>query len=348
MACQQQPTAKWPIVMPEDEGLSDSEKIYLLSERWETLSASGLAAVAELYENQELFTNALVAINEAIMKDPMNSSFHSMKAEYAFKLGNKSVAYRESLTAYQLGSKSLKQSLTLAQMAVALSEFKIVGDIIDSLLFIYPQNPDVLYLAARKYDRDGKNLLAANNYAKVYEVNPANTENNYYYSRFLVDRGEYDVAKQIISLNNSLLENKQSCYLRGDIYSSLEQFDSAAIWYQLALSKSADTTTYNKAIHSYQLAELTDSVISISEAAALSFPENKYYIYTAAVNLDKRFRYEESLNYYMTLYQLDTLDTLVGQELAYLQRKIAYLQRRKEEQKKLADSLNKVLPILTF
>ena len=110
----------------------------------------------------------------------------------------------------------------------------------------------------------------------------------------------------------------------------------------------ADTTTYNKTIKSYELAELTDSVINISEAAISSFPTNKFYLYTAAKNLDNRFRYDESLEYYLTLYQLDTLDTLVGQELDYLQRKIAYLQRRKVEQKKLADSLNKVLPILTF
>jgi hypothetical protein len=43
------------------------------------------------------------------------------------------------------------------------------------------------------------------------------------------------------------------------------------------------------------------------------------------------------------LYQLDTLDTLVKEELSYLQRKIAYLQRKRQKQRILADSLSKTL-----
>ena len=348
MACGEQPTAKMPIIMPEMDGLNDTEKIDLLSQQSSTLSASGLAAVAKLYQNRKLYSNALNAINEAIMLDPMNSSFHSMKAEYAYMLGNKSTAYRESLTAYQLGSKSLKQSLNLAKMAVVLSEFTMVGNIIDSLLITYPSNPDVLYLAARKYDKDGKTVLAENNYRKVYKDNPENFDNNYFFTEFLVEQGEFISAMEVVSMIDSLKQTKSTYILKGDIYYALQLFDSAAIWYQYSLSMEADTTTYNKTIKSYELAELTDSVINISEAAISSFPTNKFYLYTAAKNLDNRFRYDESLEYYLTLYQLDTLDTLVGQELDYLQRKIAYLQRRKVEQKKLADSLNKVLPILTF
>jgi hypothetical protein len=40
---------------------------------------------------------------------------------------------------------------------------------------------------------------------------------------------------------------------------------------------------------------------------------------------------------------MDTLDTLVSAELAYLQRKIAYLQRKRLEERNLADSLSNTL-----
>ena len=45
------------------------------------------------------------------------------------------------------------------------------------------------------------------------------------------------------------------------------------------------------------------------------------------------------MEYYQKAYELDTLDTLLKEEISILQRKIAYLQRIKEEQRKLADSL---------
>ena len=75
----------------------------------------------------------------------------------------------------------------------------------------------------------------------------------------------------------------------------------------------------------------------------VAFPENKDYLSITARTLDERFRYDDALPYYLTLYQLDTLDTLVKEELSYLQRKIAYLQRKRQEQRILADSLSKTL-----
>jgi hypothetical protein len=96
-------------------------------------------------------------------------------------------------------------------------------------------------------------------------------------------------------------------------------------------------------LDSYILAGNNDSLISLGQSAVLAFPENKDYLLITARTLDRRFRYDDALPYYLTLYQLDTLDTLVKEELSYLQRKIAYLQRKRQEERIVADSLSKTL-----
>jgi predicted Zn-dependent protease len=341
-SCQQHsPYSKWQSYTRSDDKLSDKEKIDLFMEGSNVLSATGLAAVAGLYEKQKAWNPAMLTIQQAIEADPMNSSFHSLKAKYAFELGQKSMAYQEALTAYQLGSKSIKQSLDLAKMAVALSEFKIVNDIIDSLLMAYPDDEIVLYMSARKYDKSNNTALANEYYGKVYQINSENWENTIFYSRFLIRANDFERAKNIL---HQIVPEKSSRVVRllqGDTYFGLNQFDSAAYFYELALHESSDTVTYNKIIASYKLAKNNDGLMRIGRSAASDFPQQKQYLLITARVLDKKYQFEEALPYYISLYELDTLDTLVQAELAYLQRKIAYLHRKRREERQLADSLSR-------
>jgi Tfp pilus assembly protein PilF len=342
-ACQPSPHSKWQAYSANDDQLTNQQKIDLFVASSSNLSSSSLAAVAQLYENQEAWNQAMTKIKEAIKGDPMNSSYHSHKARYAFELGQKSVAYREALTAYQLGSKSLKQSLDLAKMGVALSEYSIVNNIIDSLLIAYPEDVDVLYMAARKHDKDNNVVLARAYYNKVNRIQPENKDNTLYYGRFLISQNDLVAAKSVLAEALSYNHSQPICLLQGDVHYGLAQYDSAAYYYYLALGERADTATFNRVLDSYVLAGNNDSLISLSQSAVLAFPDNKDYLLITARTLDRRFRYDDALPFYLTLYQLDTLDTLVKEELSYLQRKIAYLQRKRQEERILADSLSKTL-----
>ena len=342
-ACQYSPHSKWQAYNANDDQLTNQQKIDLFIAGSNNLSSSSLAAVAQLYENQAAWTQAMMAIKMAIREDPMNSSYHSLKANYAFELGQKSVAYREALTAYQLGSKSLQQSFDLAKMAVALSEFSIVDNIIDSLLIAYPEDMDVLYMAARKHDKNNSVVLARTYYDKVNQAQPENINNSLFYGQFLIAQNDLLAAKTVLEKTIDYSPSASICLLQGDVQYGLQQYDSAAYYYQMALVGRADTTTYNRILKSYALAEDSDSLISLGQRAVTAYPENKNYLSITARTLDRRFRYEDALPYYLTLYQLDTLDTLVQEELSYLQRKIAYLQRKRQEQRELADSLSNML-----
>lgn len=323
----------------DDDGLPDNAKIRLINNKDETLSAVTLFAIARLYENQNEWQKAFDIIQKAIQQDPMNSSFHSKKAAYAYELGYRSIAYREALTAYQLGSQSLQQSLDLARMGVALSEYSIVEDIIDSLLIAFPTDVDVLYMAARKYHHNKRDNLAERYYQEVRAIDPVNELNNYYYSQWLITHGDLESSKEVISRDSLNANNTQHLQLLlADAYFNLEQYDSAVIYYS-PLLKRKDSTIYNRIITCYAKLDQPDSLLSISMLASTSFPGKKQYHILAARELDKRYRYDEAMEYYQKGYELDTIDTLIAQEIAILQRKIAYLQHIKEEQRKLADSL---------
>ncbi|MEN8249249.1 MAG: tetratricopeptide repeat protein [Bacteroidota bacterium] len=325
----------------EDDKLSDDEKIQLIEEGFEKQSVATLYAIARLYENQGEWKKALDAIQKAIQEDPMNSSFHSKKAAYVYALGNKSIAYREALTAYQLGSKSLQQSLDLARMGVALSEYSIVNNIIDSLLIAYPDDEEVLYMTARKYHHNNDLKSAKEYYRRVNTLNPDNQLNNYYYAQLLVTLFDFEEAKSILSTvsGESTEAHRQAHELLAEIYYGSGQYDSAATVYKTILTWQKDTVVYNRIVECYKQLNNTDSIISIAKTAIGDYPANKSYYFLVAKELDTRYRYEEALGYYQNVYELDTLDTLVAEEIAILQRKIAYLHRIRVEQRKLADSL---------
>ena len=346
--CTTQPYSKWQIHVAEDNLLQNADKIAIVTAENQGRSASTWSAIARYYALDERWDEALNAVNQAIKIDPLNSSFHSLKANYAFNSGNTSVAYAEALAAYKLGSRSLQQSLGLAKMAVALSELEIAGSIIDSLLVVYPDKPEVLYLAARKYDMHQNTPLARACYQKVASQEPENAENAFYYARFLLNQNDRTNALQVLQQAAGKANSLPYQQLLGDVYYLNQQYDSATRIYHRVLASRADTTVINKLIKVYYTMGPADSLLQVSRQAADLFPRNKRYLLLTARNLDRSRQYDLALNYYHKLYKLDTLDSLVAAEMSYLQRKIAYLQRQQQEQQQLADSLSKVLPATNF
>ena len=350
LACNLQPYSQWPIKLTEDDILGHEDKIALITRNYvgKENSAKTLTAIARLYAEDENWPKALANVNRAIKLDPLNSNLHSLKADYAYQLGYTSVAYSEALTAYKLGVKSLRQSLGLARMAVSLSEFAMAGEIIDSLLLVYPDKPEVLYLAARKYDKHGDALKARACYQKVALLTPVNAENAFYYGRFLLNQNEPLNAQRVLEQAATGDNTWQYQQLLGDAYFLSGNYDAAAISYHRALASNTDTLLFDKLLDLYQNTGRADSLVRLSRAAVAAYPTNRTYLLVAARSLDKRYQYEEALTYYQKLYKLDTLDSMVAAEMSYLQRKIAYLQRKQQEQQQLADSLSKVLPAINF
>jgi tetratricopeptide (TPR) repeat protein len=343
LACNTSPYSKLETHTPEEDNLTSSSKIAIYEESATVSSATSYAALARLYENQQAWSRAMGQIKMAIKEDPMNSYYHSLKANYAYALNDVSTAYREALTAYQLGSQSLQQSLILAKMAVALSEFSIVNNIIDSLAIVYPNDPEVLYMAARKYDKTGNNSLAESYYGKVLKLDSSYQDNILYYADFLFRQKQYNKAKEVLGKIEKREPSINILRLKADLYYNLGELDSAVALYKETVRLNADTITYNRIIDIYIDQGSTDELIQVYREASDDFPEIVKYKLLAARALDKRYRYDDALVYYEEAFEMDTTDTLIAAELSYLQRKMAYLQRKKNAERMLSDSLKNQL-----
>ena len=260
----------------------------------------------------------------------MNSFYHTLKANYAYELNEINTAYREALTAYQLGSKSLQQSLMLAKMGVALSEYSIVDNIIDSLVVVYPDNPEVVFMAARKFEKAGQLGKAIDNYQKGITIDPGRIENYYYLAQLYLEQDNERSALKV--LENFSLPNIDPglANLKAGAFRGQGELDSAASYYNFLVAAKKDSVIYQQLIDMFKTGERPRELIDVSRLAADSFPNSKYFLENAGEVLNNRYQYNDAIVYYRQLYKLDTLDSMVASEISILQRKIAYLQRKRE------------------
>lgn len=333
-SCDTVSSSRFEVVDLENDQISDREKIILFEASTDRLAGPAHAAIAKLYANDGDYRSALGAIHEAIILEPMNSFYHTLKSNYAYETGDISSAYREALTAYQLGSKSLQQSLILAKMGVALSEYSIVDNIIDSLVLVYPNNPEVVYMAARKFEKSGKTGQAIDQYQKGIQLDPDMEDNYFYLARLYLSQGNALSALKTLESKEIPVIEKRSAMLKAEAFQQISEVDSASKYYSFLVQEEKDSLVYNRLITLYDSAARRDALTGTITLAADSFPESRYFLKTAGEHYDKRYKYDEALVYYQRLQKLDTLDTLVAEEISILQRKIAYLQRKRQEETK--------------
>jgi predicted Zn-dependent protease len=121
----------------------------------------------------------------------------------------------------------------------------------------------------------------------------------------------------------------RTCLLKAEAFEKATLTDSAASYYHFLVQEKSDSLIYKRLIALYRNNELNQPLLEISRLAADSFPKSPYFVRNAGEVYDSRYQFEEALGYFQQLYALDTLDTMVAEELAILQRKIAYLQRKR-------------------
>lgn len=339
-SCNKSASSRFEVVSLEDDNIADLEKIRIFEDNADILSGPAYAAIANLYAREKDYRAAFDAVHEAIVQEPMNSFYHTLKSNYAYELGDISTAYREALTAYQLGSKSLQESLILARMGVALSEYSIVNDIIDSLVIIYPNDPEVVYMAARKFEKSGQTSQAIEQYQKGITLDRERSDNYYHLARVYLDQQNEDRALKL--LEDFMLPEIEPrlALLKADVFEKLEEFDSAALYYNFLIAEKKDSVIYGKLINMYRQNNMNRELTEFSALSADSFPESRYFVSNAGKVLNDRYKFDQALVYYKRLFELDTLDTLVAQEISILQRKIAYLQRKRE-----VERMNNSIPI---
>ena len=350
MGCQKQPYSKDYIYTYKEDHLSLQDKVNLLKESSSVKDDALLASIALLYAQNKRFTDAKASISKAIKINPIEPSYHLYLAKYNAELNNNLEAYNEAKVAFELGVYDITLESFLAQMAIETS------DTINGVMFVEnyyksnPENTEAQLLMARSY-------LLENNYSgantlltKVIRKDSLNVQ--VWKTAFEVYRHidsvalAIDYGKKLIQLDPT---NAWCYYQIANLYQKKKEVMKAALFYSKSYQYKPQIETLQLALANYSELNMLDSILFYSDSLFVGKNyNNRELLLMRAQTFDKRYKYVESFKVYGRLIKMDSTDSLVIAEQAIVKRKIAYLQRKKREQKQLADSLANTLPTINF
>jgi tetratricopeptide (TPR) repeat protein len=349
LSCTEKPYGEHQIMVSENDQLLTVEKIELIEDRLGDLNDDNiLSAVAVLYERNKEWDQAYTAMQEAIKLSPLNPSYHTKKAVYAFELGLYETAYEETNIARELGYTNYQQDILLARLALTVGDSS-ASSMMENVVAKYPQHPTVKYLSAVLYLQQGDSLRAYDLFEQSLAIDRNDEEVMLAFAELLIDVDSMAYAERIYTeLNNSSGDAMKYANELGDFYVSTNRYDTAVYFYKYLNRNTSDSVALIGIIDIYwELADY-DSVIVYATASTAQLSSPNYGYLNIARALDKKTYYDSALLTYTRLYETDTTDSLVASEMVSLQRKIAYLQRQRDLQRILADSLSRTLPVLTF
>ena len=310
---------------------------------------------ANLLLMQDKTNNALASIRKALELDDKDAVYHALNAKALLKKGQNRDAMRAAKSALKLGGKSVELYEILAQAALTSNYFSEALQYSDSALALAPNNPYSYFfrgraLAARRDTLNAekellKSLGIGAEAADVYEalVDMYMRTENYHKARFYMEK------------NLSTQEtNDRMRFQQAQILLRTGSIDSAAtIMYSIKSSSSVNKFSVNRELMQlYFTKKMYDSALVYSQNTQQIRPSDKFAQLVEARVWDKKRKYQQSLKKYESIAATDSLQQesihkLAVKELDYLQRKVAYLWRKQQEEElnKLKKGLAPLQPI---
>ncbi len=350
LGCQKQPHSKDPIYSVEDDRLSLQGKVDILKNSSSLNDDALLASIALLYAQNKNWSEAKASISKAIKLNPLDASYHLYLANYNAELKNNLRAYNEAKIAYELGAYDEKLESLIARMAVE------TADTLTGSTFV-----------AKYYQSNKNNVEAQLLMARLYAMQHNYEESEQLIKRVLAKDSMNIIAWQVaystylsidstalaIEFGNKLIShdstNSLYYYQVGKLYALSNEPTIAVQYFATSYQFQSQVEILQLVLRNYKDLEMLDSVLYFSDStfAGINYT-NKKVLLARARAFDMRYKYDESYGVYSMLVKMDSTDSVVNAEQEIVQRKIAYLWRRKREQKQLADSLANAMPIINF
>ena len=344
------PYNKEKIYTKSDDHLSFQEKVDILKNSTKIEDDALYASIAGLYAQNNNWVDAQSSMVNAIKLNPLEPSYHLNLAHYYVEVNKPRLAYQEAKIANDLNAYDPNLDELLAQMAIE------TGDSIEGASFVeryYNSNPKVekaQLLKARLalYQNDlqqAKTLVELG--LRVDSLNKKGLQTAFELYKKLNDSDKTEESgKKLIdldSLNTLYIKQLAKWYkTEGDsqkaahYYYSLYKLDPQFEDLKFVINYQKEREQFDSVLY------LTDSLISGS------FYSDKNLLIERARAFDKRYKYDDSYVVYSQLLERDTADSVVLAERSIVQRKIAYLQRKRQEKRRLADSLANAMPTINF
>jgi tetratricopeptide (TPR) repeat protein len=350
IGCQKQPYSNDYIYTQKDDHLSLQGKVDLLRESSLVNDDALLTSIALLYAQNRNWIEAKASISRAIRLNPLNPSYHLYLANINAELKDNIEAYEEAKVAFELGTYDEKLEALIARMAIETADTINGSQFVKKYYTSNKNNVEAQLLMARLHIMEKDFSKAESLVEKVLKKDSMNfVAWEIAYNTYL----KIDSIGLAIEFGNRLLKvdstNALYYYQVADLYQKRNEFQKSAMYFAKSYHYKQRVEPLYLALRKYTELSMYDSVLFYSDSvfAGINYHDKEVLINRARA-FDRRYKYEESYLVYNELIRMDSTDSVVNAEQQIVQRKIAYLQRKKRVQKQLADSLANAMPIINF
>lgn len=347
---QQQPHGKDYIYTQKDDYLSLQGKVDILRGAATAHDDAILTSIALLYAQNKNWVEAKSSISKAIKLNPLDPSYHLYLANYNAELNQNTLAYEEAKIAFELGAYDRNLEALIARMAIETLDSVNGSQFVLKYYDSNKENLDAQLLMARLHLMERKYIEAEELFKIVLKKDSSNfTAWKIAYQTYL----KVDSVDLAIDFGNKILEKDSSNALYyfqlAELYESKNKLNLAANYFTKSYRYQPRTETLQLGLRNYSNLIMYDSILFYSDStfAGINHSDAEILLLRARA-FDKKYKYAESYVVYDQLIRMDSTDSVVHAEQQTVQRKIAYLQRKKREQRQLADSLAKSMPTLNF
>ena len=194
--------------------------------------------IIQLYQEFDLLSSAMSAVDRAIKKYPENHYFYAAKSSIFEKLGDKKQALGLMIMALSISPKNENYAEKISNFYFYLKDSKECIELMNSFIKIHPNNSNFYSIRGDHYYALNDLEKSLENYEKAIEMGgkllPNYLKNK---SRILLDLNQYSEALKSIDESIKLFRNSaDSFYIRGLILMKLNSFSYALNSFENAIS----------------------------------------------------------------------------------------------------------------
>ncbi len=298
--------------------------------------------------------NALANIDKAISLAGSNPDYSLIKIRAHANAGEMQEAFKEAQTAIKTGNASEELYSIVAEGNLQDENYRQAIRYANAAIALNPKSGENYYRKGMAYAAISDTASAATQFLQSLENGKPPEAVYGALVKMYIDFDNYQQAYQYLGKMD--LENDiQMQFQKARILRRVGQTDSATVLFYSflnqpeKLSEIGEISVYKELKDIYTEASLYDSTLFYAEKILALDENDKETMIDIARVYDRRRAYAQSVEAYNRILRMDStlqpqIHKLAAEELDYLERKIAYLQRRREEEN-LRKQLAPVAPL---
>ena len=280
-----------------------------------------------------MITEAVEDIDKAIGLNGEQARYYELKSRLMMERGSYTRALSSALKAQELGSRGPQTYIAMANAWASLENNTKALEALETAIALLPLDVDLYYLKSGILRNIGEKEESRKMLLKALAIDPG-------YSPALVDLTEMALEEDNLDLVNELISSLRKLdglkpdadYLEAQLLVAGNDLDSASTILHELKNESTYRSRSMQMLGEIKLQrrEYDSALYFARRLLELDSTYRAAYLINARSYDRKRF-YQKSRENYQILLDMDSTDQLVQDELAKLDRKVAYLRKLEKE-----------------